>query len=263
MKRTLLNALIIVIGLCALAVPASGAPIIVPGYGETGWQTYSLTFNNDWRGTFGIGTSNYGDMEMDSRVLVSNLNIGPPGNTSFETGDFSGYTVYGVSNAVVSMALSNSGNIYTPTKGQNMASILSSYFYDESGWTYFEDTSEWGGTNGAYITFPLDVAGGTTLTFEWAFLAGDESPNNDFAFVFGQPKCGGPMPTLCEQSFGARPLFSDAVNCPEPYFEKIAEIGETVSVPEPLTLVLLVFGIIGIGVLRKSSEQTPSKFWLP
>lgn len=250
MKRSLLNALIIAIGLCMQVVPVSAAPIVVPGYGETGWQTYSLTFNNDWRGTFGIGVSNYGDMEMDSKVFFGNLNIGPAGNTSFEKGDFSGYTVYGDNNAVVSMALSYNGNIYTPTKGSNMASILSSYFYDENGWTYFEDTSEWGGTNGAYITFPLDVTRGTTLTFDWAFLAGDESPNNDFAFVFGQPKCGGPMPTLCETSIGATMLFSDSGNCQEPYFEKIAEIGETVSIPEPVTLVLLVFGIACIGVLR-------------
>jgi len=250
MKRILLNALIIVIGLCALVVPVSAAPIIVPGYGETGWQTYSLTFNNDWRGTFGIGVSNYGDMEMDSRLLVSNFNIGPSGNASFEKGDFSGYMVYGDSNAVVSMALSYNGNIYTPTKGSNMASILSSYFYDESGWTYFEDTSEWGGTNGAYISFPLDVTGGTTLTFDWAFLAGDESPNNDFAFVFSQPKCGGPMPTLCETFIGTTTLFSDSGNCQEPYFEKIAEIGEAVPITEPATLVLLGFGIMGIGIMR-------------
>ncbi len=252
MKKLALCLMLAVASLSVAIFPATAAPIIVPGYGETGWQTYSHEFTSDWRGTFGIGVSNYGDMEMDSKLLVGNLNIGPPGNTRFETGDFTGYTVYGDSNAVISQAISYNGSIYMPTKGSYMASILSSYYYDDTGgWTDYIDTSEWGGTNGAYITFPLDVAGGTMLTFHWAFLAGDEYPNADFAFVFGQPKCGGPAPTSCETFLGARPMLSSSGDCPEQYFEKIAEIGEAVSVPEPATVMLLVCSLIGLVGLRK------------
>jgi hypothetical protein len=263
MKKLALCLMLAVVSLCLAVFPAASAPIIVPGYGDTGWQTYSHEFTSDWRGMLGIGVSNYGDMEMDSKLLVGNLNIGPPGNTRFETGDFSGYTVYGHSNAVVSQQISYSGGIYIPNKESYMAMLLSSYYYDDTtGWTDYVDTSEWGGTNGAYISFQLDVTGGTTLIFDWAFLAGDEYPNADFAFVFGEPKCGGPVLTSCE-TFGARPMLSGSGDCPQPYFEKIAEIGKTVSVPEPPMAMLLVCSLIGIAGLRKKFNglsSRPSQF---
>jgi opacity protein-like surface antigen len=258
MKKLALCLMLAVASLSVAIFPATAAPIIVPGYGETGWQTYSHEFTSDWRGTFGIGVSNYGDMEMDSKLLVGNLNIGPPGNTRFETGAFTGYAVYGDNNAVISQAISYNGSIYMPTKGSYMASIFSSYSIDDSGGTYYVDTSEWGGTNGSYITFPLDVLGGTMLTFDWAFLAGDEYPNADFAFVYGQPQCGGPVLTSCETLFGARPVLSDSGSCSEPYFERIAEIGETVPVSEPATVMLLVCSLIGLAGFGKKIRGLPA-----
>jgi hypothetical protein len=234
--------------------PATAATIIVPGYGETGWQTYSYTFNTDWKGTFGIGVSNYSDMENDSRMLVDNLSIGPSGNRGFETGDFSGYAVYGSEAYVYESTTSYNGKIYKPTEGLNMANIVSSYFYDDTtGSTYYEDTSEWGGTNGAYITFSLDVTEGATLTFDWAFLAGDEYPYADFAFVFGQPYCGQPTLTACSKSPSLKPLYSSIGNCPEKFTDILAQIGDTPpeQVPEPSALLLLGFGFLGVALLRK------------
>ena len=71
----------------------SNAVIIIPPYGETGWQTYSHTFETEWEGYVGIGVSDYMDTIYESYLLIDNfVTVGiPVGNPSFEEGDFTGY----------------------------------------------------------------------------------------------------------------------------------------------------------------------------
>ncbi len=240
-----------VAGVCVSVLPAIGAPLIVPDYGDTGWQTYSHEFPPGWRGTFGIGVANFGDMANDSQLLIDHINMGPPGNSGFETGDFTGFTVFGSNSAIVACAFSDQEVIYEPTEGSYMASIQPSYYYDEAtGWLDYEDADEWGGKNGVYLTFSLNVPGGATLSFDWAFLARDEYPHADFAFVFSR----GEEPTPEDVPFQIPRLMAAVIPGGDAYSEIIARIGEVTAVSEPGTLVLLGLGISGISMFRKKKQ---------
>ena len=88
----------VLIGIAALLIlpilsSVSSAVIIVPDFGETGWQTYSHTFEEEWEGYVGIGVSDYGDEVWGSILLIDNFaTVGISiVNPSFETGDFTGY----------------------------------------------------------------------------------------------------------------------------------------------------------------------------
>jgi hypothetical protein len=88
---------------------------------------------------------------------------------------------------------------------------------------YDADTSSFGGTDGAWITFSVDVKKGTTVSFDWAFLAMDYYPFRDFAFLVAWSPAG-----------------------KIEYFEKLAEI-----VPIPPSLFLLGSGLIGLAGLGR------------
>jgi hypothetical protein len=87
----------VLIGISALLIlpllsSVSNAVILVPDFGETGWQTYSHIFDKEWEGSVGIGVSDYGDEAWGSILLIDNfVGMGAPTNPSFEAGDFTGY----------------------------------------------------------------------------------------------------------------------------------------------------------------------------
>lgn len=217
--------IIVLLFLLLVSSSISNATIYVPSYGETGWQTWTMTFDSDFSGTAGIGVSNEGDYFLDSVLLIDRLvNFGPASNQGFELGDFTGYTVYGTAE-VVTGATSYFGTPYSPTEGSKMAKLTSNN----------EDTSEFPGpgtpTNGAYLTFLIDVAEGTTISFDWNFLAFDYFPYEDFAFLFGQNGQNG---------------MGEIV-----HFEVLAQI-----IPEPATMLLLGFGLVGLaGFARKKMKK--------
>ena len=206
---------IIIMGAGAWATTAQ-AVITVPDYGDTGWQTWSHTFDSPFAGTVGIGVSNADDTAASSQILIDNL-VGPvsvSSNAGFELGDFTGYVLAG-SGDVVTSATAYLGNIYAPTEGSEMALLTADG----------PDTSAFGGTDGSWITFPINAATGDVFSFDWAFLAQDYAPYHDFAFLFANDNTGQQV-----------------------YLEQLATI---TTIPEPATLALFGVGLLGLGFSRR------------
>lgn len=170
MKRCILATFLIL----GLWLSSAQATIYVPSYGETGWQTFSHTFSTNFTGDVYIVVGNYDDADLDSVLLIDNINPGPIGNESFELGDFTSYSTAGWCEVVTSAA-SYAGNNYSPTHGTYMAKLTAGDV----------DTSAYGGTDGAILSnaTPGEVQfdAGDTWSFDWAFLAMDYSPYQDFA----------------------------------------------------------------------------------
>jgi hypothetical protein len=220
MEVKLRKFIILAIGIAAilcLTCQNASALIVVSDYGETGWQLYSHTFDSDWTGRIGFAVSNYGDTGLNSVFLLDNLSHGPDGNSGFENGDLDGYDLEG-DVTVESSFVSSQGNDYSPTEGSYMARLLANG----------ADTSVYyGGTTGAYLWSPeYSFETGDIFSFSWAFLAFDYVPFHDFSFL------------LVEED-------GEIV-----YTEQLAQIG---IIPEPATMSLLGFGLLGLLGFRKKS----------
>ncbi len=93
----------------------------VGDYGSTGWATftYNVTATGDL--TIGFGVMNTGDEALDSHLLIDNLEVNGSTVQSFESGDFTGWTVFGDANVVT---LHDEGG-GSPTDGTHMAVLTS------------------------------------------------------------------------------------------------------------------------------------------
>jgi hypothetical protein len=190
---------ILILIIAGLLMPgwSFGAPplIYVADYGDTGWQTYTYTAGPEgFTGTAGFVVSNVIDTAAYSELLLDNLSQGGAGNSGFETGNLSGFVLVGQSFATVSPSdMSFAYNVYNPTEGMFLAVIQGLCI--ESIWgvttSRFSNASGQIGTGGSILETAITLAPGEKLSFDWAFLAGDKTPWNDFAlFYLKDPQSG-------------------------------------------------------------------------
>ena len=165
--------------------------VYVPDNGDTGWQTYSYqTGPAGFTGTAGFVVSNVIDNSAFSELLLDNLSQGgDSANRDFELGDYSGYTLVENSCAEVTTTVkAYSGKIYTSVQGE--------YFSHQLGLGAAVDTETFqnarrqAGTSGSILETSVSLAPGSRFSFNWAFLAGDQSPWNDFALFYLKDNSG-------------------------------------------------------------------------
>ncbi len=211
MRKFLMTSLIAV-ALFFVVNPAF-AWIVVGDYGDTGWQTFNYTFDQDWSGQVGFLVSNYDNTAGDSVLLVDNLDFGAD-NESFEAGDLANFTAEG-DVSVVSSFSAASGTVYTPTNDEYMARLLSSGI----------GTSAFGGTDGSvlWLDAVLEFEEGDEVSFDWAFLAMDYMPYEDFSLLLHRD---------------AETQILD--------WDELGRIGVAGVVPEPASMALMGIGLLGL-----------------
>jgi hypothetical protein len=226
MKKILLLTLLLF-----FATVISGAAwISVPNRGDTGWQTYIyLAGPAGFNGTAGFVVSNVIDNSAYSELLLDNLSQGGGAtNRGFESGNYSGYSLLGNSAAeVTTSVIPYSGNVYNSTQGD--------YFSDQLGLgtgivtSAFRNASVQAGTTGSILETAVSLPPGSSFTFNWAFLAGDLSPWNDFALFYLKDNHG-------------NIVFSNG----------LAQIGKIPApVPLPPGIMLLGSGLLGLWGWRR------------
>jgi hypothetical protein len=172
----------------------ASAWINVANYGDTGWQTFTYTAGaGGFTGTVGFVVSNVKDTGAYPELLLDNLSQGGgENNRGFEDG-LTGYTLTidstGESFGNVSESVTaNSYTTYTPTEG--------SFFADLQGLSTGVDTSQFSnasgqaGTVGSILETAITLEPGGQFSFDWAFLANDKSPWNDFALFYLKDQSG-------------------------------------------------------------------------
>ena len=201
----------------------------VPDYGDTGWQTYTFTASGRFTGTAGFVVSNVIDNSAYSELLLDNLSQGGAGNSGFEDG-LTGYTLVGTSFANVSDSVTAySYTTYTPTEPY--------FFADLQGLSNGVNTSQFfnataqTGTVGSMLETAITLSPGGQFSFDWAFLANDMSPWNDFALFYLKDQNGAMV-----------------------FSEGLAQIGS--GVPIPSSVLLLGSGLLGLlGLARKGKRR--------
>ncbi|MCX5890950.1 MAG: hypothetical protein NTY36_16105 [Deltaproteobacteria bacterium] len=159
--------------------------VFVPDNGDTGWQTYVYqTGPAGFTGTAGFVVSNVIDDSAYSELLLDNLSHGGGSlNRDFELGDYSGYALLGESCAEVTTTVTaSSGEVYTATQGEYFSHQLC--LGTGVGTETFQNASHQAGTTGCILETPISLPPESRFTFNWAFLAGDQSPWNDFALFY-------------------------------------------------------------------------------
>jgi len=159
--------------------------VFVPDYGDTGWRTYVYqTGPAGFTGTAGFVVSNVIDDSAYSELLLDNLSHGGGlSNRDFEEGDYSGYILWGDGCAeVTGSVMAYSGTIYDAAQGE--------YFSHQLGLgtgvstAAFQNARRQAGTTGSILETSISLPPESRFTFNWAFLAGDQSPWNDFALFY-------------------------------------------------------------------------------
>ena len=159
--------------------------VFVPDNGDTGWQSYVYqTGPAGFTGTAGFVVSNVIDDSAYSELLLDNLSHGGgSSNRAFELGDYSGYTLLGDSFAEVTTTVTaSSGTVYTAVQGEYFSRQLG--LGAEVGTETFQNARRQAGTSGCILETSISLPPGSRFTFNWAFLAGDQIPWNDFALFY-------------------------------------------------------------------------------
>jgi len=159
--------------------------VFVPDNGDTGWQSCVYqTGPAGFTGTAGFVVSNVIDDSAYSELLLDNLSHGGgSSNRAFELGDYSGYTLLGDSFAEVTTTVTaSSGTVYTAVQGEYFSRQLG--LGAEVGTETFQNARRQAGTTGCILETSISLPPGSRFTFNWAFLAGDQSPWNDFALFY-------------------------------------------------------------------------------
>ncbi len=221
------------------AAATSHAWVYVSNYGDTGWQTYVYQAGpKGFTGKAGFVVSNVIDNAAYSELLLDNLNSGSgSSNFSFEMGNYANFSLLGESFGEVTWSVqAYCGTVYHPTQGE----FLSHQCCFDTGvsTTAFQNAFQQAGTIGSILETAISLPPGTQLTFDWAFLAGDQSPYNDFALFYLKDATG-------------KIVFADG----------LAQIGNAPAKP-PIPPII---GILGSGLLSLRGwrpQVTSERHWV-
>ncbi len=224
MKKALLAIVAVAVIALGSSVPAA-AWVFVPTYEDTGWQTYTYTAGaNGFQGTAGFVVSDQGDTVLSSKLLLDNLSQadGATTNAGFELGNYTDYTLGPSSDGtVVGTATAYDGTVYSPTEG----TLMSLQVAQSDGTSSFFNAYGNPGTDGSILETAIALLEGGSFSFNWAFLAFDYTPFEDFSLFYLKDETGAIV-----------------------YTYGLGQLGPGNVIPEPSTILLLGAGLVGLGL---------------